>query len=73
MIETEVKLKKWGSSVGAIFPKEELKKEGLREGQTVRVRLMTTKNPLKKMFGTFKSKKTTARLMREIDRELYND
>lgn len=71
MLETEVTVKKWGSSLGIVIPKNEAKKEGIKEGQKIRIRIVDDENPLKKMFGTFKSKKSTAKLMRETDRELY--
>lgn len=73
MLETEVTIKKWGSSLGVLLPKKEAQKEGLKEGQRIRIRVLPKESPLKKMFGTLKFKKTTDQIMRELDRELDHD
>jgi len=73
LFETEVKLKKWGSSIGVVLPKKEIKKENLKAGQTVSIRLAKKANPLKKTFGTLKFHKPTQQLFEEADKELWNE
>ena len=48
MQEIEVVLKKWGNSVGAVFPKKAVEKEHLKAGQKARIILANVDNPLKK-------------------------
>src|SRR3989344_4066848 len=73
VLEAEVKLKKWGSSIGLVLPKKALEKEHLKAGQTVKVLIIKQGNPLKETFGTLTFKKSTEQMMREIDKELWND
>ena len=70
------KAKKWGNSVGIIIPKEVAEREGIRPGVAVEALVKSKKyNPITKTFGMLKGriKKPTDVIMREIDRELYND
>ena len=50
---TEVVLKKWGNSVGAIFPKEFVEKKGLKTNQKVMVEIVKEAD-LKDVFGSLK-------------------
>ncbi len=68
MIVCEVKLKKWGNSVGFRLPKDVLRKEGLRAEQTVKITVVPLK--VKDIFGKIRLKKPTEQIMREIDGEL---
>ena len=71
-----VKAKKWGNSVGIIIPKEVAEREGIRPGVAVEALVKSKKeNPITKTFGMLKGriKQPTDAIMREIDRELYND
>ena len=46
----------------------------MKEGDEVKTLIMEEKKVnLRKLFGTFKFKKPTQQMMREIDKELYND
>ncbi len=54
----EVKTKKWGNSLGIIIPSKEAESLKLKENQTIKIDIhLTTENPLKEMFGSFKDKK----------------
>ncbi len=70
------KARKWGNSLGIALPKEVVEREGIKAG--MKVQLLVTnnpRNPVKESFGMLKGKikKPTDEIMREIDRELYND
>ena len=73
MIEVEGQLKKVGNSVALMVPKKSLDEGNLKAGQTVRALISEKRNPIKETFGTMKFEKSTAQMMREIDRELWND
>lgn len=73
MLEVESKLKKWGNSFGVVIPKEAVKEGGLRPNQTVEILLFKKTTALKDTFGTFKFKKSTDEIMREIDEELWHE
>jgi len=72
MIEYETKVKKWGNSMGIILPKEEVKREKLREKQSVRVIISPVKSiRVKDIFGKLKGwKKPTKRITKEANKEL---
>ena len=75
MIRSETKLRAWGNSVGVVIPKEALKEENLSINDEVEVTIRKKSNVLKDVFGTLKkfkakSRKSTDRLLREIDKEL---
>ncbi len=71
MIVCEVKLKKWGNSVGFRLPKDALRKEGLRVEQKVRAYIVPEKIVrVKDIMGKIKLKKPTAQILAETDREL---
>ena len=74
MIEIKTKLRKWGNSFGIIVPLKAIEKTKVKEGDEVTVLLKKEKNNvLREMFGTHKFSKSTDRLMKEMDEELYND
>lgn len=78
-MEIETKTKKWGSSLGVIIPREIVKEERLREGQEIRIDIlsrkkttgadifkMVEKHPLPKT----KDKRSTQEILDEVDKEL---
>ena len=69
------KAKKWGNSIGVIIPKEVAEREGIKEGNPVELMVRRPRNPIKETFGILKGKfkKSTDELMRETDKELYNE
>ena len=72
MIEVETKVRKWGRSFGVVIPKEKIKEEGIKENETITLLIGKKNNVLREVFGTFKFKKSTDRMMREIDKELWS-
>lgn len=63
----EVKTKKWGNSLGIIIPSKEADNLKLKENQTIRIDIhLTTENPLKELFGSYKSKIPTEKLLKDI-------
>jgi len=73
MIEISTKIRKWGNSFGIVIPYGKVEKENIKEGTEVKVLINKNENVLKETFGTFKFKKSTQKMMDEIDKELYND
>lgn len=74
MIEVKTKLKRWGNSYGVIVPISSVEEEGAKEGDEVIILMKKEKeNILRETFGTYKSKKSTKKLMKEIDKELAYD
>lgn len=72
----KTKLRKWGNSAGALFPKEVLEKEHIKIGSTVNITLSSDKvTKVKDIFGILKGKlkKDTQTLMDEVDKELWGE
>ncbi len=68
------KLKRWGNSFGIIIPKEIVDSEGFEEGREIEfIVIKDSKKRFDEMFGSLKGKlkKSTDKMMRETDRELY--
>jgi antitoxin component of MazEF toxin-antitoxin module len=73
MIEVETKLKRWGRSFGIIIPMEKVKEANLAENETLDVVVTKKKNPLQETFGKLKFKKSTKELLKESDREAWDE
>ncbi len=75
MIELKSKLRRWGNSLGVIVPQKVIENEKVQEGDqiTILIKIEKEDNILEEMFGTFKFKKSIEKLMKEVDKELYND
>ncbi|MBS3083260.1 hypothetical protein J4423_00480 [Candidatus Pacearchaeota archaeon] len=74
MIELSTKLRKWGNSFGIVVPIRALQEENVKEGEEVTIFMKKKRgNTLRETFGTYKSKKPTEKLMKEIDKELTYD
>jgi antitoxin component of MazEF toxin-antitoxin module len=72
MIEIKTKLRRWGNSFGVVVPQRILE-SGFKEGDEIEVILRERKVNLRKMFGSHKFKKPVSHLMKETDKELYDD
>ncbi|HLC15443.1 MAG TPA: hypothetical protein VJL89_04370 [Thermodesulfovibrionia bacterium] len=72
MIEIRTKLRKWGNSFGVIVPQKAMDTK-MREGEDVTILIKKEKPDLRKLFGAHKFSKPTEKLMKEMDKELYND
>ena len=66
----EVTLRKWGNSVGIVFPKEFVKQRDLKPNQKIVVEV-TRKADLSSIFGTLKTK-MTAQEFKDLAREGWN-
>jgi len=75
MIELKTKLRKWGNSFGVVVPQKIIIEENAREGDEVFILIRKEKkgNVLRETFGTMKFKKSVKEMMKETDRELYNE
>lgn len=74
MIELKTKLRKWGNSLGVVIPMNSLQKEKFEEGDEIILLITKEKeNVLKETFGIHKFKKPIKKLMKESDKELYNE
>ncbi|MBI2670617.1 hypothetical protein HYX18_01395 [Candidatus Woesearchaeota archaeon] len=73
MISLKSKVREWGNSFGLVISKDKAKEFGLKPGDSVEIILKKEENILGKVFGTLKFKKSTKRMMRESDKELYNE
>ena len=63
MVETEVKTRKWGSSIGVVLPKEVVDEIGIRPNEKITIEVK--KRPLaKEFFGLLKDwKRPTQEIM----------
>jgi len=60
--------KQWGNSLGITIPKEVIEKENISiKKKSKFIAIGTEMNELKKAFGTLKLKKSTQKVMNEID------
>ena len=73
MIETEAQVKEWGRSVGIVIPKDAVLRERIAVGDTVKILIKKKGNPLKETFGIFKFKRSTEEILREIDKESWDE
>ncbi|HZX20706.1 MAG TPA: hypothetical protein VFF13_06885 [archaeon] len=73
MLQVEGKLRKWGKSFGLAISKRKAEEEKLREGENVKALIMKDRNILRETFGTLKFKKSTRKMMKEIDAELDSE
>ena len=67
-METKLRLKKWGSSLGAVIPSEIVKQESLREGDQVTVEIRKVA-AFKEIFGSLKGWKIDPQKAKESLRE----
>ncbi len=73
MIEVTSQVRKWGSSVGIVIPKEAAKRANVKEGDTIRLLVMGKNNPIAETFGIAKLKRPTKKILEEIDREGWDE
>ena len=73
MIEFETKLKRWGRSFGIVVPMEKVREIDIKDNETVSVIMNRKKNPLRKHFGTFKFKRLIKEILKEGDKESWDE
>ncbi|MFH1316690.1 MAG: AbrB/MazE/SpoVT family DNA-binding domain-containing protein [Candidatus Woesearchaeota archaeon] len=59
--------KHWGNSIGVTIPREIVKKNGIVPKKKVMLLVLREDNTLEKMFGSLPRKKSTQKIMDEID------
>jgi antitoxin component of MazEF toxin-antitoxin module len=64
-METIVKTKKWGNSVGIVLPSDLIKEEKIKPGDQVILSIEKKHNVLKELFGALQFKKSTDQLLKE--------
>lgn len=73
MKEVEAQVREWGRSLGVVIPKEAALEESLKEGDTIKLLILKKSNPIKKTFATFKFKRSTEDMLKEADRETWDE
>jgi bifunctional DNA-binding transcriptional regulator/antitoxin component of YhaV-PrlF toxin-antitoxin module len=75
VVEICSQVRKWGSSVGVVIPKEAAKKAGVRDGDKVCIIISKEKNPFDETFGSLKGKlkRPTEKILKEIDRDGWDE
>ena len=71
MIECETNIRNWGNSFGVVIPKDKIANGGLRLNQKVKIVISPIRRlKAKDIFGKLKLKVSTAKLLKDIDKEL---
>ena len=73
MIEIQSRLRRWGRSFGVIIPMDKIKKENLAEDDELRILITKKKNPLRETFGIFKFKRPIEKILKEGDKESWDE
>ena len=69
-MEILTKTKKWGSSLGIIIPKKIIREERIKDGQEIRINILSKKKTIgRDIFGKLKFKKPIQVLINETDRD----
>ena len=70
-----MRIREWGNSYGIMIPKSVLKDKKMSNGEEIDVVITKKKkgNTFRETFGKVKFKESTEKIMKEIDRELYNE
>jgi len=70
----DVKVKKWGNSLGVVIPKEIINSKNLKEGSEIELIIRPLKKTkVKNVFGILKGKmkKSSDQILKEVDKELW--
>lgn len=73
MIEIRAKLRRWGNSFGIIVPQNIVEQTKSKEGEEVTIFFKKERPNLRRLFGAHKFSKPVKKLMKEMDKELYNE
>ncbi|MFH1586851.1 MAG: hypothetical protein ABID38_03280 [Candidatus Diapherotrites archaeon] len=73
MVEVSAQVRQWGRSVGVVIPKKKASEAHLKPGDRVRLLILKTGNPLKQTFGKLKFKRTTDEILKEVDKEAWDE
>ena len=65
-----VKLRKWGNSLGAVIPKDVVREVGLKENATVSISINEVRaNTAREVFGTYKTKESAQSIKNWLRKE----
>ncbi|MEK6934226.1 MAG: AbrB/MazE/SpoVT family DNA-binding domain-containing protein [Nanoarchaeota archaeon] len=73
MADVENKLQRWGNSFGIVIPLEIVRRKKIREGEKIKAIILKKSSVLRETFGSHKFSKPVSQLMKEMDKELYNE
>ncbi|MBI2631665.1 hypothetical protein HYW75_01545 [Candidatus Pacearchaeota archaeon] len=73
MADVENKLQRWGNSFGIVIPLEVVRRKKMREGEKIKAIIVKKSNVLRETYGSHKFSKPVSRLMKEMDKELYDE
>lgn len=73
MEEMESQVREWGRSLGIVIPKKIASKEHLKAGDKINIILVKKSRAVQRTFGTFKFKKNTELMLKEADKESWNE
>jgi antitoxin component of MazEF toxin-antitoxin module len=65
----EVKVRKWGNSLGVLIPSCTAQKLSLKPNEEIVVEITKKQNVLKELFGAGKFNKTTEEILKEVRRD----
>lgn len=71
--EIETTVRKWGRSLGVVIPKEAVLNAKLRKGEKIHLTINKEKSPFKAIFGTLKTSRSTAEILKEVDQEGWDE
>lgn len=73
MKEVKTQAREWGRSLGLVIPRETVLEEEIKPGDTVQMFIVKKRNPLAETFGKLKFKKSTDEMLKESDREAWDE
>ncbi len=69
-MDTVVKAKEWGNSLGIVLPSELVKRKGIKPGEEVIINIEKKQNVLKELFGALKFKQPVDRFLKTFRKEM---
>lgn len=73
MREVKARVREWGRSLGIVLPKNVAEEETIRKDDTVTLLLVKKSNALQETFGTLSFKKPTSEMLKESDKESWDE
>lgn len=73
MLVVQSKVREWGRSLGVVLPKEQAKREGIVKDDLVFILISKKRDVLKETFGKLKFKKSTDEMLKESDKEAWDE
>jgi hypothetical protein len=73
VVEVKTKIRKWGGSWGGTLPKKQLEAAHYKPGDFIRLLILPKECPLKGMFGIMKFSKPVKEILKEVDKEGWDE